>query len=208
MKPLRELFTEINKRIFNHRDGEIREMHKEYGATYKKSLGVPIVFLESIASDYAPSHELARLFWEFGGREQTIMAAMLEEPDKVEVKELEANILVANTPELWEQITRQLLRRLPDIDSYIHRWLNDDEEVLHIFAILSLGYLPNLFSTHILQSIMRIEVRKGSYLEKCMQRVLLKVGVRDKKVYQMMNQNLKMRTAYASLLQEIADFYE
>lgn len=207
MDVVRQQYIEINKRIFNQRDGEVREMQQEYGAVYKKSLGVPIVSLQNIASDYANSHELAHLLWEFGGREQTLVAAMLEEPDKVEKEQLEIYLIKAHTPELWEQITRQLLRKLLKIKNFAEDWLESEEENLHIFAVLSLGYLPELFSEEILQKMMRLEVKKGSYLEKCVQRVLLKIGIRDKAAFLQMKQHLKMRSFYGEILLEITAFY-
>lgn len=208
MDLIRQQYTEINKRIFNHRDGEIREMQKEYGANYQKSFGVAIVSLQTIAADYETSHELAKLLWEFGGREQTIVAAMLEEPGKVKIEELENYLLKTNTPELWEQITRQLLRKLPDIESNIERWFALEEDILHIFAILSLGYLPHLFSENLFQSIMFLEVKDGSYLQRCLHRVLLKIGIRSQEAYDIMRKHLKMRSYHSSLLEEISEFYK
>ncbi len=67
MEAIRAKYVEINKRVFNNRDGEILQMQKEYGITYIKSLGVSIVSLENIAKDYEPSHELAKL-GRVGGR--------------------------------------------------------------------------------------------------------------------------------------------
>ncbi len=59
MDTIRAKYVEINKRIFNNRDGEILQMQKEYGTTYTKSLGVSILSLENIAKDYEASHQLA-----------------------------------------------------------------------------------------------------------------------------------------------------
>lgn len=208
MDKVRQQYIEINKRIFNHRDGQLHEIQQEYGTVYKKSLGVPIVSLQNIAADYKCSHELAKLLWEFGGREQTIIAAILEEPEKVEVGQLELYLLQAHTPELWEQITRQLLRRLPQIADFVNNWLERKNEVLHVFAILSLGYLPKMFSAELLQKMMSIELKQGGYLQKCLQRVILKIGIRDKEAFEIMRKNIKMRSCYAYILDEVSNFYK
>ncbi len=207
MDEIRQTYIKINKHIFNLRDGEVLQMQQEYGAKHKKSLGVPIIALENLAKEYEASHEVAKLLWEFGGREQTIVAAMLEEPEKVELEELETYLLQTHTPELWEQLTRQLLRRLPFIAQYIKKWLSREEEVLHIFAILSLGYLPDIFSEELLQQLMQIEAKEGSYLYKCLQRVLLKIGIRDEAAFLLMKKNAKMCTRYAAILADIETFY-
>lgn len=208
MDDLRQKFISINKRIFNHRDGEVRAMQREYGVVYDKSLGVSIVALQTIASDYDASHELAKMLWEFGGREQTLMAAILEEPEKVDKKELEGCLLRVKTPELWEQITRQLLQRLPEVESYLKDWFSSSEEGLHIFGVLTLGYHPDIFSEKLLQLLMNLDVSEQSYLSKCMQRVLLKVGIRNESAYQLMKKHLKVRASYSSLLEEMTYFYE
>ncbi len=207
MDEIRQKYITINKQIFNLRDGEVLQMQQEYGAKHKKSLGVPIISLENLAKRHKASHEVSKLLWEFGGREQTLVAAMLEEPEKVEIKELEAYLLQTHTPELWEQITRQLLRRLPFIANHITNWLNRKEEVLHIFAVLSLGYLPEFFSEELLQQIMQLQVNEASYLHKCIQRVFLKIGIRNKSAFLLMKQNVKIRSYYSSILTDIADFY-
>lgn len=207
MDTVRQQYIAINKRIFNQRDGELREIQQEYGAIYKKSLGVPIVSLQNIASDYECSHELAKLLWAFGGREQTLLAAMLDEPEKLTKTQLESYLCHTHTPELWEQITRQLLRRLPHAKDCIESWLAQQDETLHIFAVLALGHLPELFSDKILQSVMNLPVKESSYLQKCLRRVLLKVGIKNKPAYQLMKQHLKMHSCYPSLLEEIANFY-
>ncbi len=207
MDEIRQTYIKINKHIFNLRDGEVLQMQQEYGAKHKKSLGVPIIALENLAKEYKASHKVAKLLWEFGGREQTIVAAMLEEPEKVHLKELETYLLHTHTPELWEQLTRQLLRCLPSIAEYIKEWLSREEEVLHIFAILSLGYLPDIFSEELLQQLMQIEAKEGTYLYKCLQRVLLKIGIRDEAAFLLMKQNAKMYTRYAAILADIETFY-
>ncbi len=193
MDTIRAKYIEINKRIFNNRDGEILQMQKEYGAIYTKSLGVSVLSLENIAKDYEPSHQLAQLLWAFGGREQTL--------------ELETQLLKMETAELWEQVAKHLLRRLPNIEEYINAWLESKEERLHIFAMLSLNYFPDKFSKDLLEKIMQIEVKEGSYLQKCMQRVLLKIGARAEQFYALLRENSKMQRNYKSLLDEIALFY-
>ncbi len=208
MDEIRQTYIKINKHIFNLRDGEVLQMQQEYGAKHKKSLGVPIIALENLAKEYEASHEVAKLLWEFGGREQTIVAAMLEEPEKVKLKELENYLLQTHTPELWEQLTRQLLRRLPFIAQYIKEWLSREEEVLHIFAILSLGYLPDIFSEELLRQIMQLKVKDETYLYKCLQRVLLKIGIRNEGAFLLMKQNVKLCSCYPTILADIADFYE
>ncbi len=207
MDEIRQKYITINKQIFNLRDGEVLQMQQEYGAKHKKSLGVPIIALENLARKHKASHDVAKLLWEFGGREQAIVAAILEEPEKVELKELENYLLQTHTPELWEQLTRQLLRRLPFISNYITDWLNSKEEVLHIFAVLSLGYLPDIFSEKLLQQIMQLQIKEGSYLYKCVQRVFLKIGIRNESAFLLMKQNVKMRSYYANILEDIASFY-
>ncbi len=207
MDEIRKQFIQINKRIFNQRDGEILSIQKEYGTTYKKSMGVAIISLETIAKDYTPSHELAKLFWEFNGREQTIMAAMLEEPNKIVISELEEYLAQTNTPELWEQITKILLRKLPNPAELIANWLKSKNEILNTYALLTLGYFPNLFSSEILDNILAIPTPQNSYLYKCTNRILLKIGIRNAAAFELLRTNQKFQEKYTDLYKEIADFY-
>ncbi len=111
------------------------------------------------------------------------------------------------TAELWEQVTKHLLRRLPNIEEYINTWLESKEEKLHIFVMLSLNYFPDKFSKDLLEKIMQFEVKEGSYLQKCMQRILLKIGTRNRQFYKLLQENPKMQRNYKHLLDEIALFY-
>ncbi len=207
MDAIRQQFTEINKRVFNLRDGEVLKMQKEYGANYKKSMGVVIISLQNIANDYTVSHELARLLWEFNGREQTLLAAMLEEPEKVKIEELESHLLKTHTPELWEQIARVLLRKLPQIANHISRWLASGEEVLQTYAVLTLGYCTEVFSATVLEQILTLAVQKESYLDKCINRVLLKIGVKSEDAFNLLKNNALFQEKYPDLQEEIASFY-
>ncbi len=207
MDTTREQFTAINRRIFNLRDGEVLQIQKEYGATYKKSMGVAIISLENIAKDYAPSHDLAKLFWEFNGREQTLMAGMLEEPEKVNIQELESYLLKTHTPEFWEQLTKMLIRKLPNLANLISLWLESQNEILCTYAILALGYCPDVFSVTILEKILALEITKDSYLDKCIYRVLLKVGIRNDVNFETLASNKSFQEKYVNLYEELKDFY-
>lgn len=204
MKTVRERYIEINKRIFNHRDGEVLAIQKEYGMAYRKSFGVSVLVLQQIAADYMPSHELAKLFWEAGGREQLLMAAMLEEPKKVECAELEQYLMKMQTPELWEQITRQLLRHLPNADEIILSWLGSKR--LQVFAILLLGYLPNCFTVQVLEKIIADNPKDGGYLDKCIYRILLKIGLQSESFCEILFEKLASLSHYQELLAELKDF--
>ncbi len=207
MDAIRQQFTEINKRVFNLRDGEVLKMQKEYGANYKKSMGVVIILLQNIANDYTASHELARLLWEFNGREQTLLAAMLEEPEKVKIEELESDLLNTHTPELWEQIARVLLRKLPQIADYISQWLASGEEVLQTYAMLTLGYCTEVFSVTVLEQILTLAIQKESYLDKCINRVLLKIGIKSEDAFNLLKNNALFQEKYPDLQEEIESFY-
>lgn len=206
MDKARKTYIEINKKVFHLRDGELREIQQKYGVTYKKSLGVPLVSLENIASEYQPSHEVAKLLWSFGGREQTLLAAMLEEPDKITDDILVPYLLEAQTTELYEQITFRLLRKLPNPKEIINKWLKTESEVLHIYAILLLGYTPSTADEHIIHLIQNVSITQNSYKAKVVYRSLLKVGLTTEKNKELLLKILENDKKFEDLLIELAMF--
>lgn len=204
----REQYIEINKRIFNMRDGALLEMQQEYGAKYKKSLGVPMFALKEIGKDYTRNNELARMFWEHGGREQLIMASILSDAETISREYLEEQFSQMNTPELWEQLTLNLLRFLPEADTYIATWLDSAEQNFQILAILLQGYVSVGFNKDRLHKILSLPIQSGGYLEKCLLRVLLKIGISDEKYYYMLKENTLVNSKLPVLVGELDSFYQ
>lgn len=206
MDEVRKTYVEINKKVFRLRDGELREIQQKYGAVYKKSLGVPLISLEDIASEYKASHEVAKLLWDFGGREQTLLAAMLEEPQKINVEMLAPYLVKAITSEFYEQITFRLLRKLQNPEEIIRKWLKMEAEALHIYAILLLGYSPFVVDESIINLIQNSSIPKHSYKEKVVYRVLLKVGLFSESNKELLRKVLKDKEEYQDLLGELSEF--
>lgn len=207
---VRDKYIEINKRIFNLRDGAVLEMQTEYGAKYKKSLGVSVFLLKEVAKEYDKSNELADLFWIHGGREQLLMAMFLTNPETIDKDYLEKQLMQLHTPELWEQVSMTLLKNLPNIDSYITDWLQKKEEVFHILAILLQGQHPSTFTQAKLQKI--ISVRKDNdsnlYLRRCQHRIFIKIAINSYSNYKMITQNLWIKNNCPLLVEELDEYYE
>ena len=60
-----------------------------FGINPEKTLGVSIPALRKLAKDIGKSHDLAQQLWDTGIHEARILAGMIDEPEKVDVSQME-----------------------------------------------------------------------------------------------------------------------
>ena len=62
---------------------------KRFGISFRKAFGVPIPFLRSLAKMIGKNHKLALKLWECGYHETKLLAAFVDEPEKVTEKQMD-----------------------------------------------------------------------------------------------------------------------
>jgi len=132
-------FQELFKEILQLRNGEIHSEMKKYGLNYQKALGASVVNLKELAKKYEPNHLLAQKLWGKGFRETRIVATLLEKPDEVSGEQIKRWLREADSNELLEQLSMNLLIALPDLDLNLSLWMNPDEEKVQLCATMTIG---------------------------------------------------------------------
>jgi len=140
-------FQELFKEVLQLRNGEVHSEMKKYGLNYQKALGASVVNLKELAEKYEKNHLLAQKLWSKGFRESRILATMLEKPEEVSEIQLKRWLAEADSNELMEQISMNLLISLPDLDSNFTMWMNSNEEKEQLCATMTIGRLALIDKT-------------------------------------------------------------
>ncbi len=98
-----ETFQRILAQIKRMKNGVTSDAMGEKGLEYKMNWGVSIIQLRQLASQYEKKHLLALKLWNKGWRETLILATMLEEPQKIDERQMDYWIKTIQTTELIDQ---------------------------------------------------------------------------------------------------------
>lgn len=138
---LAEQIKDIKTQFRLAMNGVASTQMREQGLVYKLNFGIELPRIRSIASEIAPSHELAQALWKENIRESKILAGMLMPVDAF-VPEI-ADIWVEQIPtqEIAELTVMNLFSRLPYASSAAFRWVADSREIFQVCGFLLLTRL-------------------------------------------------------------------
>ena len=71
------------------KNGDIADAMKRTGIEYKMNWGVSLVILRQMAREFEPDHILALKLWNKQWRETSILATLLDEPDKINEEQMD-----------------------------------------------------------------------------------------------------------------------
>lgn len=132
-----KIYREILKKITLSMNGVAADLMREQGIKYEKNLGVSIVRLREIASEYQPSQKLSERLWKNNQRETRIMAFLLADNQKTSLNsalELAENI---NQPELAETGAMFLFSKLPFAAEFCFSCISSDKELTIMTGFLT-----------------------------------------------------------------------
>jgi len=140
-------FQELFKEVLQLRNGEVHSEMKKYGLNYQKALGASVVNLKDLAKKYEQNHLLAQKLWSKAFRESRILATLLEKPEAVSDQQIKRWLAEADSNELLEQISMNLLIAMPELDSSLTQWMNSGEEKEQLCATMTIGRLALIDKT-------------------------------------------------------------
>lgn len=122
-------YNEILKKIYLSKNGVTADTMLEMGMNYKKNMGVSIVRLREIASEYQHSHLLALKLWKNKQRETQIMAFLLDETDKLTTAVALKIAFGIDQTELAETGAMFLFSKMPDAYNFCVGCINSGKEL-------------------------------------------------------------------------------
>ena len=121
-------FNQIIGEFKESSDVDFTKNMKKFGIQYVKSYGLRLPQIRKIAKQCGKNHDLALKLWNHGYHETYLLATIVEEPDKVDSKQLNDWVHTFYSWDLVDQACINLLRFIPEAIDNIFIWCNSDEE--------------------------------------------------------------------------------
>ncbi len=130
---------EVLKKLKSKAQPNQLEGMARYGMVAERRLGVAIPEMRKIAKEYGKDHELALELWKTGILEARIMAAMIDEPQKLTEKQMEEWVKDINSWDVCDQVCMNLFEKTPLAWKKILDWSERDEEFVKrtAFALIA-----------------------------------------------------------------------
>jgi 3-methyladenine DNA glycosylase AlkD len=100
----------------------------QFGMETVGRLGVSVPDLRRISKELGKDHELAVELWKTGIAEAKIVAAMIDEPEKVTEAQMEEWVSGINSWDVCDQVCMNLLEKTSFVFKKIHEWSDRPEE--------------------------------------------------------------------------------
>lgn len=110
-----------------------------YGMVAERRLGVSVPDMRRIAKELGKDHELALELWKTGIPEARIVAAMIDEPEKLTEKQMEDWVKGINSWDVCDQVCMNLFEKTPLAWNKILDWPEREEEFVKrtAFALIA-----------------------------------------------------------------------
>mgnify|MGYP001100240428 CR=1 FL=1 len=111
----------------------------QYGMVTEKRLGVSIPDLRKAAKELGKDHRLAIQLWKAGIPETRILAAMIDEPDKLSETQMDNWVKEINSWDICDQVCMNLFEKNPLAWKKALEWSERDEEFVKraAFALMA-----------------------------------------------------------------------
>lgn len=117
-------------------NGAVVDSMREKGIEYALSYGVSIPTIRSLARQYAPDDELARLLYQQQVRELQLAALSIASPESVTTEELAFWAKAVTTVEMAENVATVLIARSSVAEEAVREWLISENALLRYAAML------------------------------------------------------------------------
>jgi 3-methyladenine DNA glycosylase AlkD len=112
-----------------------------FGINTDTAYGIPMTVLRPIARRYRRDHDLAVALWQTGQHEARILAAMIDDPQKVTRRQVDSWAADFDSWDLCDQACGRLFALTPFVNAKVVRWAKDKREFVRraAFALIA-GY--------------------------------------------------------------------
>jgi 3-methyladenine DNA glycosylase AlkD len=118
----------ILKILKEHSSEESRKGMARYGINVEKAFGTGIPLLREIAKQHRKDHALALDLWKTGFHEARILATMVDDPARVDEKQMESWVKDFNSWDICDQCIMNLFEDIPLSWTKIFKWCKSEEE--------------------------------------------------------------------------------
>jgi 3-methyladenine DNA glycosylase AlkD len=130
---------EVLKKLKDKARPDHLEGMSRYGMVVERRLGVSVPDMRKIAKEVGKDHKLALALWKTGMVEAKIVAAMIDEPEKLTEEQMEEWVEDINSWDLCDQVCMNLFEKTPLAWKKILDWSEREEEFVKraAFALIA-----------------------------------------------------------------------
>ena len=130
---------EVLKKLRSKAKPDRLEGMSRYGMVAERRLGVSVPDMRKMAKELGKNHKLALKLWKTGIPEARIVAAMIDEPEKLTEKQMEDWVKDINFWDICDQVCMNLFEKTPLAWKKILDWSNREEEFIKrtAFALIA-----------------------------------------------------------------------
>src|SRR4030042_2743807 len=129
----------LGKEMIGRLESKAKPDHLEgmarFGMVIEKRLGISIPELRKLAKEMGKNHDLALELWKTGIAEARILAAMIDDPQKVTEGQMEDWVKDINSWDVCDQVCMNLFDKSPLAWKKIHDWSDREEEFVKRTAL-------------------------------------------------------------------------
>lgn len=135
---------EVKHRLYAMRNGAVADYMRRMGAPYRIIFGVNLPHLSEIASETAPSQELARQLWANSStRESMLLAPMIFPREEMDINTAREWATSAPTAEVADILCMKLLKHMPFARVLAYELIVSDDDMNRYTALrLMFNLLP------------------------------------------------------------------
>jgi 3-methyladenine DNA glycosylase AlkD len=157
-----------------------------FGINAERAYGVSMTAMRPIARRLKRNHALAGELWKSGIHEARILAALIDEPDKVTPTQMDRWAAAFDSWDLCDQACMKLFAGTPYVEEKVRKWAKDDREFVRraAFALIA-GYAvharkaPDREFTAFLPIIERHATDPRNFVKKAVNWALRQIGKRN-----------------------------
>ncbi len=106
-------YDDVIKKLESLADPKAVEGMSRFGINSKNTYGVSVPNLRKIAEEIGKNHELAQQLWSSGIHEARILASMIDDPDRIDEKQIDAWVKDFDSWDVCDQCCMNLFDKLP-----------------------------------------------------------------------------------------------
>jgi 3-methyladenine DNA glycosylase AlkD len=121
-------YEEVLKKLKSQSNPKAVEGMARYGINPKNNLGISVTTLRKMAREIGKDHDLALKLWNSGIRDARILAATIDDPEKVTEDQLESMVLDLNSWDLCDHCCSDIFLKSSFAYKKAFEWSEREEE--------------------------------------------------------------------------------
>lgn len=134
-------FQQSLKLIKARKSGEVADLMKQKGISYKTNWGVSVIDLREIAAQFDQDHLLALKLWNKQWRETMILATLIDEPKQVTEEQIDFWTKTFENTEIAEQASANLWVKTKFAFVKAMEWCRGKKHIIHFTGLHLIGRL-------------------------------------------------------------------